>query len=214
LWLNAALISLLGALLGARAAFVLTHLAYFGDHWLESPQIWLGGLSWPGGLLGFWVSLVLFSFFSRVSLGELADRLLPLIPPLLVGAWLGSWMSGVAYGPLAPESWWALPAPDEWGTWSARIPLQISGALGSVTIFLGIEWLKPRFTRAGQAASLAYLMVCLMLLLLVSLRADPVPVWHGWRWDSLAAGVFSGGLLLVNLMVFWPGHRRRLASTG
>ncbi|HEX7432427.1 MAG TPA: prolipoprotein diacylglyceryl transferase family protein [Anaerolineaceae bacterium] len=207
LWLNAGLLVLFGALIGARAAFVWSHPAYFVDHWLDIPQVWLGGLSWPGGLLGFWVSLGLISYFSRTSLGDLADKLLPLLPPLLVGAWLGSWLSGVAYGQVASDAWWALPAPDEWGTWSARIPLQVSGALVSVAIFLLIEWLSPQLKVAGQAASLAYLAICLMTLVLVSLRSDPVPVWHGWRWDILAAMLFSGCLLLVNLLAFWPRRK-------
>jgi len=214
LWLNAGLIVLLGALVGARAAFVLTHLAYFGDHWLDSLQVWLGGLSWPGGLLGFWLSLGLASLIDRVPLGDLADKLLPLLPPLLVGAWLGSWLSGVAYGQPAPGARWALPAPDEWGTWAPRFPLQVSGASGSVIIFLLVEWLRPVFKRPGQAASLAYLAVCLMMLILVSMRSDPVPVWYGWRWDSLAAVLFSGCLLMVNLLVFWPTPKDRILPGG
>jgi prolipoprotein diacylglyceryltransferase len=204
LWLNAGLWALFGALAGARIAFILTHPTYYATHGQDIPQVWLGGLSWPGGLAGFWLAMGAAALVSRASLAEMADGLLPLLPPLLVGTWLGGWLSGVAYGALAPNVWWAIPAPDEWGQWSGHVPLQIAGALASVTIFMLVDVIRPRLKQAGQAASLAYLGVTLLTLGLVSLRSDPVPLWNGWRWDILASGLFSGAMILVNLAVFWP----------
>ncbi len=203
-WLNAGLLVLIGALVGARAGFVLSHPAYYQAHWLEVFQVWLGGLSWPGALVGFVVSLGLFSFITRTQLGPLADGLLPLALPLLVGIWLGSWLSGVAYGQAVSGPWWVIPAPDEWGEWSPRVPVQVLGGLMTILIFMLVDWIRPNLKRSGQAASLVLFGIALLMLGLSGLRADPVQVWRGWRLDTLAAAVFTGFSLLVNITAFWP----------
>jgi prolipoprotein diacylglyceryltransferase len=207
--MNAGLLALLGALVGGRCAYVMIHPAYYTAHWIDALKIWLGGLSWPGGLAGFWLGLVVAALVNRSSLGEMADGLLPLLPPLLAGIWLGDWLSGVAYGAVAPGVWWGLPAPDEWGQWSARVPLQVAGAAISVGVCVVVEALRARLKRAGQAACLTYLGIILTTLGLVSLRADPVPQWNGWRWDILVAVILSGIMMLLTLAAFWP---RRMAA--
>ncbi|NQS90980.1 MAG: prolipoprotein diacylglyceryl transferase, partial [Chloroflexi bacterium] len=40
------------SLIGARIGFVIRNLTYFLKHVGEMPQFWLGGLSWPGALIG------------------------------------------------------------------------------------------------------------------------------------------------------------------
>ena len=202
--LDAGLLVLLGALLGARAAFILTHPGFYQTHWLATILLWQGGLSWPGALAGFGLSLALAAGLARSSLGELADSLLPLLPPLLVGIWLGCWLTGVAYGPAAPQAWWGMPAPDEWGTWAMRFPLQIGSALLTLVIFWLIDRLRPWLKRPGQAASLAYLGTSALTLAVACLRIDPVPMAFGWRWDILAGIFFSVVFLLFTLVVFWP----------
>jgi prolipoprotein diacylglyceryltransferase len=49
-WLDAALFTLFGALVGARLYFVVLHLEYFRGHIWEAPQFWLGGMDWPGAM--------------------------------------------------------------------------------------------------------------------------------------------------------------------
>jgi phosphatidylglycerol:prolipoprotein diacylglycerol transferase len=49
---NFALVAVVTGIIGARAWFVLLNIGYFWEHPLESYQIWLGGQSIQGGLIG------------------------------------------------------------------------------------------------------------------------------------------------------------------
>ena len=65
-WVIAGVWVLLGALVGARAAFVAANWLYFRSHLLEAPQVWLGGLFWPGALVGALFVLALLRLSRRV----------------------------------------------------------------------------------------------------------------------------------------------------
>ena len=206
LYVDGGLWVLLGSLIGARLVFVIVNWAYFQYHWLETPQVWLGGLSWPGALGGGLFSLAMFAWFNRVSLGEIADGLVYLALPLVVASWLGCWQSGIAYGRVVSQAWWALPAVNEWGVWSLRWPVQLAGAFSAVLAFFVLEWVRPHLKGRGRAASLALLGLALLLTGLSLLRADPIQIYRGLRLDTWASLFFCVLSLPLCLAAFWP-HR-------
>jgi phosphatidylglycerol:prolipoprotein diacylglycerol transferase len=195
---------LFGAALGARLVFVAATWPYFQSHLSEAPQIWLGGLSWPGALGGGLFSLLLFAWFNHTPLGALADGLVYLALPLVVSSWLGCWQSGCAYGWAAPQAWWAVPAVDEWGIWSPHFPLQPIAALSAVAVAVVLEWLRPHLKRQGQAAGLTLLALCALLAGLSLLRADPEQTWRSLRLDTWGALAFTALALPFCLAAFWP----------
>lgn len=180
------LLALVGALAGARAAYVSVNLDYYKVHLAEVPQVWLGGLSAPGALAGAFLALVIGAVLSRRSLGRLADSLLPLAACLSVAAWLACWLDGCAYG-FEGDGWWALPVRDEWGAVSHRVPVQLVGALSALVWFWLIDRIRHRLYWAGQAASLGLLGLSLEFMALSWLRADPGQVWHGLRLEAWGA---------------------------
>ena len=143
LYIDGGLWVLLASLLGARLAFVIVNWVYFQNHWLEAPQVWLGGLSWPGALAGGLLSLVVFAWFNQVSLGEMADGLIYLALPVVMASWLGCWQAGCAYGRAVPQAWWTVPAMDEWGVQGVRWPVQLAGAFLALQAFFVLEWVRP-----------------------------------------------------------------------
>ncbi len=184
-WLDAALIVLLGSLIGARAAFVVLNPAIFAPRPLEALEVWRGGLSAPGGILGGVLALLLAAALHRVSALRLADWLYPLIPPLAVSAWLGSWLTGSAYGALvSPAAWWTLQAPDETGLAAARVPVQLGAALALAVFYFLMETLTPLPRPSGWLASLALSWLVLVSLVASLLRADPTPLWRDLRIDT------------------------------
>jgi prolipoprotein diacylglyceryltransferase len=210
---NAGLWTLFGALVGGRAGFVVANWPYFQAQPAESLQVSLGGLSWPGALAGALAALGLYAGITAQSLGVLADDLLPLAATLTVSAWLGCWLDGCAYGPLA-NVWWGLPARDEWGRLALRWPTQLLGAL----LALGWFWLlelrivygrgiradasshpPSRTTKAGRMATWGLLGFSVQMAALSFLRADPAPHWQALRLDTWAALAFTGlaGLALI-----------------
>jgi len=191
-WVRAGLALLLASLLGARLSYVLAHGGYYRTHPLEAPQIWLGGLDWPGALLGGLLALIVISRWWGMALARLADGLLPLLAPVVVAAWLGCWLAGVSYGPPVPAgAWWGVPSPQEGGLVTSRLPLQALAALASLGLYAWLEIKFPHHNRDGQPASLAALGLGLILLGASLLSAEPAPRWHGLRSDTWTALVFS-----------------------
>jgi phosphatidylglycerol:prolipoprotein diacylglycerol transferase len=77
---NFALVAVVTGIIGARAWFVLLNISYFWEHPLESYQIWLGGQSIQGGLIGGILGTWTYSYFferskknSELNLSENAE---------------------------------------------------------------------------------------------------------------------------------------------
>jgi phosphatidylglycerol:prolipoprotein diacylglycerol transferase len=64
---NFALVAVVTGIIGARAWFVLLNINYFWEHPLESYQIWLGGQSIQGGLIGGILGTWVYSYFFQRS---------------------------------------------------------------------------------------------------------------------------------------------------
>ncbi|MFZ4084870.1 MAG: prolipoprotein diacylglyceryl transferase [Vampirovibrionia bacterium] len=82
---NFALVAVVTGIIGARAWFVLLNISYFWEHPLESYQIWLGGQSIQGGLIGGILGTWVYSYFfqrskknSELNLSENAEIGVPL----------------------------------------------------------------------------------------------------------------------------------------
>ena len=96
----------------------------------------------PGAVAAALLTLGVLSLVKRRPLAWLADSLAPLTGPLAIGVWLGCWQAGVAYGAPLPAAgaWWGVPAPDEAGLVSLRVPLQLLCAVA----LLAYLWLVER----------------------------------------------------------------------
>lgn len=201
--LNAGILVLFSALVGGRMAYVAAHWEYFLDHLIEAPQIWLGGLAWPGALAGGIVGTLIVAWISKISVGVLADRLLPLLVSLSVAIWLGCWMTGCAYG---AEVDLGLLTKDEWGFYKKRIPLQVFSSIITVMLFWGIGRYRHRMDdlSSGLAASFGLGGLSLILLVTSFLWVDPYPLYNNLRLETWAALIFVvisilGGVLAIIL---------------
>jgi prolipoprotein diacylglyceryltransferase len=207
IWLSAGGWVLLASLLGARTAFVARNWSYFSTSLSEAWQVWAGGLDWVGASAGALAAIFLLAVFRRQNPGVVADRLLPLLLPLVVSTWLGCWQDGCAYGALS-QTWWAVPAADEWGQVGRRVPVQLVGALLGMISLGTIDYLWQSFKRPGQAASLGALALGLQGMGLSFLRADPAQTWRGYRLESwLALGWVAVSVILC-LAAFWPVSKK------
>lgn len=197
-WLDMALVTLAGVLVGARLYFVLMHLDYYHQRPLEAPQVWLGGLDWPGAALGGLLAALAIALVMRQPLRQAADRLAHLAPPLGIAGWLGCWMAGCAYGP--ETTLFGLSTMGEDGRFSLRFPLQLLAALSLLIYYACLEIGVARPLPAGQRAGLVGLGLAVNLLIFSFLRADPAPLWGGLRADSWAAGLLSVFMLALCLL--------------
>ena len=180
--------TLFGAAIVGRALFILVHWAYFRIYPIEIPQIWLGGISWPGAVAGGILTVAIFSAINKQNFAEVLDAMIPLLTTLTVSAWLGCWINGCIYGP-ETHAWWGVPARDEWGEFATRWPLQAFGALLSILIALGVDQARDRgwLPVPGFAAALQTGGIALTLLWAAALRVDPVPQWRHLGLDTWTA---------------------------
>jgi prolipoprotein diacylglyceryltransferase len=177
--LDAGLLALAGALIGGRAGFVFQHWAYFQSNPIESLQVFRGGLSGAGALAGGFLALVCLAAITRQSLTSLSYSLLPLAAAITVSAWLACWLDGCAYG-VATDAWWGVPARDETGAVTRRIPTQLIGALLTLAWFVPLRASRGSTVagssgKQGLVAGLGFLGLSLELLLSSFVRADPGP---------------------------------------
>ncbi|MBN2501444.1 MAG: prolipoprotein diacylglyceryl transferase [Anaerolineales bacterium] len=202
---NAGLWGLVGALLGGRAAFVIYQWPYFQTNLIEIPQVWLGGLFWPGAVLGGLVAVAIFAAVNHIQFAPLVDNLIPLVIALSVSGWLACWLDGSAYGAQS-TAWYALPAWDEWSMLNLRVPTQLLGALLTTGLYSLLQFLIPRLIDSGQAASITLLGLGLINYALTYLRVDPMLIWNGLRLDAWA-GIGMATLGLVGLLGLWVRNR-------
>ena len=207
---NGAILTLLGCLIGARLVYAGFHSAYFAIHPLEALELWLGGLSWPGVFAGAVLTIFILAGVWHMPVTRLADGLAPLFPPLAIGIWLGCWQAGIAYGADVPAgSWWGMPALDETGSFSLRIPLQLLAALSILFFFVLLESNTHLFYRSGQFTAITALGLSINLLLFSRFRVDPVPMWNGLRTDILAGSLFVLMSLVICILTFIPNRVKR-----
>jgi phosphatidylglycerol---prolipoprotein diacylglyceryl transferase len=103
----------LGVVLGGRLGYVLFYQpGRFLSHPLEIVQVWSGGMSFHGGMLGVATAIVLFCRRNRLSVLGLADRIAVAAP---IGLFLGR-VANFINGEL-----WGRPAPD-WLPWAMIFP--------------------------------------------------------------------------------------------
>ena len=183
---NAGLVALFGGLLVGRLAYVATHWHYFQSQRGEIPQIFLGGLAWPGALAGGVLAVIIYAALTSQSAGRLLDALLPLLGMVVFSTWLACWLEGCAYGPTA-QSWWALPARNEWGEIARRVPVQLIGAVSVLLTLLLADRFRERMPLSGQVGMLALCALAAQLFGLSFLRADSAPSWQGLHLESWAA---------------------------
>lgn len=201
-WLLTGLLSLLGALLGARITYVLEHLHYYNLYPQQILQFWQGGLSWEGALAGALLSIPLAAHVWQWDFWRICDRLCVMLLPVSLATWLACLLEGSAYGIALPQgTWWGIRVLDESGLYSLRSPVQPLAAL-SLLVFLGLaELLLRKTNRPGLRASLLLLIFSLDMLLFTFMRADPAQTWLGLRIESWAALIYTFAAILSTISI-------------
>lgn len=102
---NFAFISLFGGIVGARAWFVVLDWDYFSQHLIEAPQIWLGGISIQGGIIGGVLTALIFYGKDIRKMLFYLSALASAIPlAQSIGRW-GNFFNEEAFGKVCDLPW-------------------------------------------------------------------------------------------------------------
>ena len=105
----------LGVVLGGRLGYCFFYKPdYYVQHLVEIVEVWKGGMSFHGGLLGVLFGLWLFGRRRKRSFFEVSDLIAPCVPTGIAAVRLGNFING--------ELWGVLRHPTCRGRWCSRRP--------------------------------------------------------------------------------------------
>ena len=135
----------LGVVLGGRFGYVLFYQSgYYFSHPLQMLQVWNGGMSFHGGMLGVTLALILYCRQQKIPLLGFADRVSVVAP---IGLGLGrcaNFINGELWGRPAPGVPWAMIFPND-PTQLPRHPSQLyQAAMEGLLLFLLVFALSRR----------------------------------------------------------------------
>ncbi|MFE8072749.1 prolipoprotein diacylglyceryl transferase [Marinobacteraceae bacterium S3BR75-40.1] len=136
----------LGVILGGRLGYVF----FYGfERFLEDPlwlfEVWTGGMSFHGGLIGVILAMYLYGRHINRTFFQIADFVAPLVPIGLGAGRVGNFINGELWGRTTDVSWGMVFAGTHDGI--PRHPSQLyEFALEGVALFILLWWFsaKPR----------------------------------------------------------------------
>jgi phosphatidylglycerol:prolipoprotein diacylglycerol transferase len=147
-----------GVVLGGRLGYALFYKpGHYLGHPLEVFQVWKGGMSFHGGLLGVIVAMAVFAWRRGRSFLQVTDLIAPCSATGLASGRIGNFINGELWGRAAdPSLPWAMVFPQS-GTSIPRHPSQLyQFALEGLLLF-ALVWLYARKPRATGQLSGAFL---------------------------------------------------------
>lgn len=224
---------ILGVVLGGRTGFVLFYepAFYFAHPW-QIPQVWHGGMSFHGGLLGVMLAVTLFCRHHKIPLLQAADALAVATPPGLLLGRLANFVNNELWG-LPSHLPWAVAFPGPaasncgpgWVGVCTRHPSQLyeAGMEGIIlgTILLYMAWRTGALKRTGRLLGVFLTGYGIARFIVEFFReADPefrsisdpmgnvVEFGHGLGGLSMGQ-VLSLPMIFVGLFFLWRSFRRR-----
>jgi len=129
---------ILGVILGGRLGYVLFYKpAHFWAHPQEIIQVWHGGMSFHGGLIGVILAFIFFARKTHRPFLEIADFVAPLVPTGLGAGRLGNFINGELWGEPTQVPWAVIfPAADR----LPRHPSQLYEFVGEGLLLFALLW--------------------------------------------------------------------------
>ena len=192
-WLAAWLTIMIGALIGGRLGFVFWRWDYFQQRPHQAFELWRGGLSYWGALLGGLLALWLWTRWQKRPFLTYANLFTPAFVLIHAVGWLACYLEGCAYGRTTFIGFLAADLPDEFGIYAVRYQTQMIGFFLTLILFVFLLWLWLRGCNARLFWIALFFLGCIQLST-TFLRGDPFLQIETRRLDT----IFSGVLILVS----------------
>ena len=195
----------LGVILGGRVGSVLFYqFEYFLSDPLYLFEIWQGGMSFHGGLLGVILAVFIFARKTNKSFLTVGDFVAPLVPIGLGMGRLGNFINAELWGRQTDVSW-AMVFPTD-PLQVPRHPSQLyEFALEGVVLF-AIVYIISRKTRSPGLASGAFLIGYGVFRSIVEFFREP-DAHLGLYFSFISKGqILSIPMILVGILIIYLGY--------
>lgn len=188
---------------GARIAYVSTHLSRFEDEWWKVIAIWEGGIALYGGLTAGAIAVVVLGRRWGLSVSDFLDSLAPAVPlAQAVGRW-GNYFNQELFGTPSDLPWAVEIDPEnrpaEYAQYETFHPTFLYESLWNFALSAFILWLHRRRPELrGRLIGVYFMGYALMRFLLELIRTDTTFRFLGLSrngWVSL--GVMILGAIIV-----------------
>jgi phosphatidylglycerol:prolipoprotein diacylglycerol transferase len=194
---NLIVYAVLGVMLGGRVGYVLFYQsAYFFENPLEILQVWQGGMSFHGGMLGVILAFYVFARRYKIPYLSLMDKIACAAP---IGLFLGritNFINGELYGRVSDVPW-AMVFPR--GGPDPRHPSQIyEAALEGLMLFVLLYFVQRRTCAAqhyGRLSGLFLVGYAIARTIAECFREPDIQI------GFLAFGITMGQVLCVPMLV-------------
>jgi len=195
----------LGVILGGRVGYVLFYqFEYFLSDPLYLFEIWQGGMSFHGGLLGVILAIFIFARKTNKSFLVVGDFVAPLVPIGLGMGRLGNFINAELWGRQTDVSW-AMVFPTD-PLQVPRHPSQLyEFALEGVVLF-AILYIISRKTRTLGLASGAFLIGYGIFRSIVEFFREP-DAHLGLYFSFISKGqILSIPMVLIGILIIYLGY--------
>jgi phosphatidylglycerol:prolipoprotein diacylglycerol transferase len=195
---------LVGTVIGARVIFCFV---YDPRELMANPfylfQVYRGGLSFHGGLIGTIVSAYLFSRRYRIPFWNLTDALALATPTGLAMGRIGNFINGELYGRVTQVPWGMV---FQEGGPQPRHPSQLYEFFLEGVVLFSVLWISKRYVRRDGILSMIFLFGYTLSRFIVEFFREP-DIQVGYLFFGLTMGqLLSIVMLIAAIVTAWWLH--------
>jgi phosphatidylglycerol:prolipoprotein diacylglycerol transferase len=198
----------MGVIIGGRVGYMIF---YARNDLIANPlqlfEVWKGGMSFHGGLIGVILSLWIYAKQNKKDLVDITDLVAPSIPLGLAVGRLGNFINGELWGKVTHVPW-AMVFPN--GGPYPRHPSQLYEFLLEGLLSFAILWIYSMKIRPRWAVSGLFLILYGSFRFFIEFFREPDPqigyIAFGWLTEGQ---LLSIPMIILGLALFIYAYRRR-----
>ena len=186
----------IGVLIGGRALVVINNeWAFYREHLLLIPSIWIGGFATHGLIFGGAVGVIIFCLIYRAPFRRILD-LLAISAAIILGfGRIGNFIDGQIFGTLT-DAPWGVKFPHVEGF---RHPVVLYDGLKNFLLVPLLLWVRSRGVPPGRVAALFVILYALLRIPIDLLREYPISMWGLPTGQTLNMIMVLIGVILLGI---------------